>query len=193
MLVMSADRAQALNLNIRAKIRAIGCAGVDPSIMGYGPVPASQKVLTKAGLTVADIEVAELNEAFAAQSLPVLKDLELLDQLDDKVNLKGGAIALGHPLRLLRQPASPPPCSTPWSNRMPPSASPPCASAWARAWPPYWSESEATEYRPDHQQLLLQSSAGLHHLRLHSTTTNMADHHGNPSLKTAACHPQRHY
>lgn len=98
MLLMSAEKAQAMNLNIRAKIRSIGYAGVDPSIMGYGPVPASQKALKKAGLKIDDIECVELNEAFAAQSLPVMKDLNLLDIADDKVNLRGGAIALGHPL-----------------------------------------------------------------------------------------------
>jgi acetyl-CoA acyltransferase len=73
-------------------------AGVDPSIMGYGPVPASMKALARAGLEIQDIELVELNEAFSAQSLPVLKDLDLLEDLDQKVNLKGGAIALGHPL-----------------------------------------------------------------------------------------------
>ena len=98
LLMMSAERAQALNLNIRAKVRSMAYAGVDPSIMGYGPVPATMKVLKKAGLSIADIEVAELNEAFAAQALPVLKDLQLLDSMEEKVNLKGGAIALGHPL-----------------------------------------------------------------------------------------------
>lgn len=98
MLLMSAGRAQALGLPVRARIRSMAYAGVDPSIMGYGPVPATQKALKKAGLTIQDIEVAELNEAFAAQSLPVLKDIKLLDVVDDKVNLKGGAIALGHPL-----------------------------------------------------------------------------------------------
>ena len=98
MLLMSAEKAQAMNLNIRAKIRSIGYAGVDPSIMGYGPVPASLKALKKAGLKIDDIECVELNEAFAAQSLPVMKDLNLLDVADDKVNLRGGAIALGHPL-----------------------------------------------------------------------------------------------
>lgn len=98
MLLMSAEKAQAMNLNIRAKVRSIGYAGVDPSIMGYGPVPASQKALKKAGLKIDDIECVELNEAFAAQSLPVMKDLNLLDIADDKVNLRGGAIALGHPL-----------------------------------------------------------------------------------------------
>jgi len=98
MLVMSAERAQSLGLKIRARIKSMAYAGVDPSIMGYGPVPATQKALKKAGLTIADIDVAELNEAFAAQALPVLKDLNLLDAMQDKVNLKGGAIALGHPL-----------------------------------------------------------------------------------------------
>ena len=98
MLLMSAARAKALNLKPRARVRAMAYAGVDPSIMGYGPVPASRKALKKAGLKIGDIDCVELNEAFAAQSLPVLKDLDLLDRLEDKVNLKGGAIALGHPL-----------------------------------------------------------------------------------------------
>jgi len=98
MLIMSAEKAQSLNLKIRARIRSMAYAGVDPSIMGYGPVPASQKALKKAGLSMSDIDCIELNEAFAAQSLPVLKDLDLLDVVEEKVNLKGGAIALGHPL-----------------------------------------------------------------------------------------------
>jgi len=66
--------------------------------MGYGPVPATQKALKRAGMSIGDIELVELNEAFAAQSLPVLKGLELRDRMDDAVNLNGGAIALGHPL-----------------------------------------------------------------------------------------------
>ncbi len=98
MLMMSAEKAQSLNLKIRARVRSMAYAGVDPSIMGYGPVPATLKALKKAGLSIADIECVELNEAFAAQSLPVLKDLGLMDVFEDKVNLKGGAIALGHPL-----------------------------------------------------------------------------------------------
>lgn len=97
MLVMSAEKAQALGLTPIAKIRAMALAGVDPSIMGYGPVPATQKALKLAGLTMDDIDKLELNEAFAAQALPVLKDLGLLDAMDEKVNLRGGAIALGHP------------------------------------------------------------------------------------------------
>lgn len=98
MLVMSAERAQALGLTIRAKIRSMAVAGCDAAIMGYGPVPASQKALKRAGLTVDDMDYIELNEAFAAQSLPVMKDLKLLDKVEEKVNLNGGAIALGHPL-----------------------------------------------------------------------------------------------
>ncbi|TQV78913.1 acetyl-CoA C-acyltransferase FadA [Exilibacterium tricleocarpae] len=97
MLVMSAERAQALGIAPVAKIRAMAVAGVDPSIMGYGPVPATQKALERAGLSMDDIDFFELNEAFAAQALPVLKDMKLLDKMDDKVNLHGGAIALGHP------------------------------------------------------------------------------------------------
>ena len=98
LLVMSAERAQALGLTPRAKIRSMAVAGCDAAIMGYGPVPATQKALKRAGLTMDDIDIVELNEAFAAQSLPVAKDLKLLDKVDEKVNLNGGAIALGHPL-----------------------------------------------------------------------------------------------
>ena len=95
---MSEEKANELGLTIRAKVKAMGVAGCDPSIMGYGPVPASKKALKAAGLTIDDIDVAELNEAFAAQALPVLKDLGLTDVVDEKVNLNGGAISLGHPL-----------------------------------------------------------------------------------------------
>jgi acetyl-CoA acyltransferase len=94
---MSAERAQSLGLKPIAKVVSTGLAGVDPSIMGYGPVPSTEKALKVAGLTIDDIEIVELNEAFAAQALPVLKDLKLLDKMNDKVNLNGGAIALGHP------------------------------------------------------------------------------------------------
>ena len=98
MLMMSAEKAQNLGMSIRARVRSMGYAGVDPAIMGYGPVPATLKALKRAGLNIGDIDVVELNEAFAAQSLPVLKDLKLLEVVEEKVNLKGGAIALGHPL-----------------------------------------------------------------------------------------------
>ncbi|WP_280546439.1 MULTISPECIES: acetyl-CoA C-acyltransferase FadA [unclassified Halomonas] len=98
MAVMSGERAQALGLAPIARVLSTGLAGCDASIMGYGPVPASKKALKSAGLTIDDIQTVELNEAFAAQALPVLKDLGLRDAMDDKVNLHGGAIALGHPL-----------------------------------------------------------------------------------------------
>jgi acetyl-CoA acyltransferase len=97
MVVMSYRKAKALGLKPRAVVRGMSLAGVDPSIMGYGPVPATKKVLKKLGMTIEDIDYVELNEAFAAQALPVLKDLKLLEKMDEKVNLHGGAIALGHP------------------------------------------------------------------------------------------------
>ena len=98
MLLMSADRAKELGLTPRAKIRAMAVAGCDAAIMGYGPVPATQKALKRAGLTMDDIELAEFNEAFAAQALSCIKQLGWMDHLDTKINLNGGAIALGHPL-----------------------------------------------------------------------------------------------
>ena len=97
MLVTSAAKARELGLIPRARIVSMAVVGVDPSIMGYGPVPATQKALQRAGLSIEDIGCVELNEAFAAQALPVLKDLNLRDAMDEKVNLRGGAIALGHP------------------------------------------------------------------------------------------------
>jgi len=97
MLLMSAAKAQSLGLKPRAVIRSMAVAGCDAAIMGYGPVPATQKALKRAGLTMNDIQTVELNEAFAAQGLSVMKALDLLDK-QDKVNLNGGAIALGHPL-----------------------------------------------------------------------------------------------
>ncbi len=98
MLVMSADKAKALGLKPRAKIRSMAVAGCDAAIMGYGPVPATKKALARAGLSMDDIELAEFNEAFAAQALSCIKQLGWMDKYDDKVNLRGGAIALGHPL-----------------------------------------------------------------------------------------------
>ncbi|MGO1345055.1 acetyl-CoA C-acyltransferase, partial [Chromohalobacter japonicus] len=96
--VMSYERAQALGLEPLARVVSTGVAGCDASIMGYGPVPATQKALKSAGLSIDDIQTVELNEAFAAQSIPVLKDLGLRERMDEVVNLNGGAIALGHPL-----------------------------------------------------------------------------------------------
>lgn len=98
LLVMSEDKAKQLGLEIMGVVKSMAAVGCDPSIMGYGPVPATRKALKQAGLEVEDIELWELNEAFAAQSLPVLKDLGLLEKADDIVNPNGGAIALGHPL-----------------------------------------------------------------------------------------------
>jgi len=97
MLLMSAERAQALGLKPRAVIRSMAVAGCDAAIMGYGPVPATQKALKRAGLTIEDMQTVELNEAFAAQGLSVLKGLGIYDK-QDIVNHNGGAIALGHPL-----------------------------------------------------------------------------------------------
>lgn len=97
MLVMSAQRAKDLGLKPRAVIRSMAVAGCDAAIMGFGPVPATQKALKRAGLTIDDIQTVELNEAFAAQGLSVLKGLGLYEK-QDIVNLNGGAIALGHPL-----------------------------------------------------------------------------------------------
>ena len=98
LLVLSAERAQAAGLKVRARIRSMAVTGCEAAIMGYGPVPATRKVLERAGLSIDDIDCVELNEAFAAQALPVAKDIKLLDKLEDRVNLNGGAIALGHPL-----------------------------------------------------------------------------------------------
>jgi len=89
--------AKANGLTPRARVIAAASAGVPPRIMGIGPVPASRKVLERAGLKLADMDVIELNEAFAAQSLAVTRELGLADD-DPRVNPNGGAIALGHPL-----------------------------------------------------------------------------------------------
>lgn len=97
MLVMSRGRARSLGLSPMATVRSMATAGVDPSIMGYGPVPAVRKALDRAKLKNRDVKLWELNEAFAAQSLPVIKDLHLRGRMDS-VNRNGGAIALGHPL-----------------------------------------------------------------------------------------------
>lgn len=95
LVLMSKEKADELGIEILARITSYANAALDPKIMGYGPVPATKKALAKAGLTVSDIDLFEVNEAFAAQSLAVLKDL----QFDyEKVNVNGGAIALGHPV-----------------------------------------------------------------------------------------------
>ena len=94
-LLVSEDIIKQYNLKPLASIRSMAIAGVDPSTMGIGPVPATNKALKRAGLSIDDIDIAELNEAFASQSLACIKELNIPVQ---KVNLNGGAIALGHPL-----------------------------------------------------------------------------------------------
>ncbi|MGF1735574.1 acetyl-CoA C-acyltransferase FadA [Photobacterium satsumensis] len=98
LLVMSREKAEELGLKPRARVLSMATAGVPAAIMGYGPVPASRKALEKANLTTKDIDFAEVNEAFAAQAIPCLRDLGLWEDRDSKVNLHGGAISLGHPL-----------------------------------------------------------------------------------------------
>ena len=94
-VVMSKEKADELGIKPLCTIKSYASAGVDPSIMGVGPIPASQKALAKAGLTIEDIDLVEANEAFAAQSLAVRKDLNLDPE---KTNVNGGAIAIGHPI-----------------------------------------------------------------------------------------------
>ncbi len=95
MLMMSEEKAKSLGLKPMVRIRATAVSGVDPAVMGTGPVPATKKALKRAGVELADIDLIELNEAFAAQSLACIKMLRL-DQ--SKVNVRGGSIAIGHPL-----------------------------------------------------------------------------------------------
>ncbi|MBA2322031.1 MAG: thiolase family protein [Deltaproteobacteria bacterium] len=95
LVLVDAEVARADGLPVLGRIRASASAGVDPRVMGLGPVPSSRKALERAGLSVGDIELWELNEAFAAQSLAVLRELEVDEA---RVNVHGGAIALGHPL-----------------------------------------------------------------------------------------------
>jgi acetyl-CoA acyltransferase len=97
LLIASAASAKVNGLTPRARIVAMAAAGVAPRIMGFGPAPAVRKVLAKAGLTLDQMDVIELNEAFAAQGLAVTRDLGLKDD-DARINPNGGAIALGHPL-----------------------------------------------------------------------------------------------
>ena len=95
MLIVSADAVKEFGLKPMARVVAMAVAGVDPSVMGIGPVPAVRKVLERAGLQLADIGLIELNEAFASQSLACINELGLDRSI---VNVNGGAIALGHPL-----------------------------------------------------------------------------------------------
>jgi acetyl-CoA acyltransferase len=95
LLIMSEERARELGLKPKVRVRAMAVAGVDPSVMGIGPVPATHKALERAGLKLEDVDLIEINEAFAAQTLAVIK---LLKADPERVNVRGGAIAIGHPL-----------------------------------------------------------------------------------------------
>ena len=92
---MSKEKADELGLKYLCEVAGYGSAGVDPKIMGVGPIPATKKALANAGWTVDDLELIEANEAFAAQSLAVVRDLGLNPEI---TNVNGGAIALGHPI-----------------------------------------------------------------------------------------------
>jgi acetyl-CoA acyltransferase len=95
LLVMSEEKAKSLGMKPLVRVRATAVAGVDPCVMGTGPVPATQKALKRAGLALGDIDLIELNEAFAAQALACI---QMLGMDEEKVNVRGGAIAIGHPL-----------------------------------------------------------------------------------------------
>ncbi|MBL8098533.1 MAG: thiolase family protein [Anaerolineales bacterium] len=95
LLIMSESKAKALNLKPLARLVTSASAGVPPRVMGYGPIPATRKALSRAGLNIKDIGLVEINEAFAVQALSVIEDLELNPEI---VNVNGGAIAIGHPL-----------------------------------------------------------------------------------------------
>jgi acetyl-CoA acetyltransferase family protein len=94
-VLMSAERARDLGIAPLARIRAIAVAGVDPEVMGIGPIPATRKALARAGMTINDIDAVHLNEAFASQSLVVQRELGIPDE---RLNVHGGALAIGHPL-----------------------------------------------------------------------------------------------
>lgn len=95
MLIMTADAARAAGLTPLAEVVSMAVAGIPPDVMGLGPIPASRKALDRAGLTIDQIDLVELNEAFASQSIAVVRDLEIPT---DKLNVNGGALAIGHPL-----------------------------------------------------------------------------------------------
>src|SRR5256885_7337567 len=97
MIVASEAAAKAQGLTPRARVLGMATAGVPPRIMGIGPVPATQKLLQRLGMKLADFDTIEINEAFAAQMLACLRQLNIADD-DARVNANGGAIALGHPL-----------------------------------------------------------------------------------------------
>ena len=95
LVVMSREKAEALGIKSMATILSYGVGGVDPSVMGFGPIPATRKALDKAGLKITDLDLIEANEAFAAQCIAVGRELGIPDE---KLNVNGGAVALGHPI-----------------------------------------------------------------------------------------------
>jgi len=97
-LVLEEEFAISCGYDSYVRIENFARAGISPSVMGLGPVPTIEKLTERTGVSIGDVDVIELNEAFAAQSIAVLMNLDLLDEYEEKVNLKGGAIALGHPL-----------------------------------------------------------------------------------------------
>ena len=128
-LLASKEAVDKYGLKPMAKLVSWGQGGVDPKIMGVGPVPASRQAMSKAGLQIGDIDLVEANEAFAAQSIAVARELGF-DM--SKVNVNGGAISIGHPVGASAR-ASSSPCSTRWpSGATPRRASPPSALAAAR-------------------------------------------------------------
>ena len=128
-VLMTEDRAQQLGAPVRARILSWGISGCDPEVMGIGPVPAVRKAMEKAGRSLDEVGVIELNEAFAAQALAVIRDLDLDPA---KVNPNGGAVALGHPIAATGA-SSPPSACRRWSARATSSAWSRSASAAARA------------------------------------------------------------
>jgi acetyl-CoA acyltransferase len=96
---MSEDKARRLGLTPLVRVVATATVGVEPCVMGTGPVPATHKALARAGMTLQDVDLIEINEAFAAQTLACVRMLGLSDEaVEDKLNVRGGAIAIGHPL-----------------------------------------------------------------------------------------------
>jgi acetyl-CoA acetyltransferase family protein len=95
LVLVEAERARSLGLRPLARVVSTAVAGVEPSVMGLGPIPATRRALERAGLDVTDLDLVELNEAFASQALACIRELDLDP---DRVNIDGGAIALGHPL-----------------------------------------------------------------------------------------------
>jgi acetyl-CoA C-acetyltransferase len=131
-IVMSAEKAKALGIKPLARIVSSGVTGLDPEIMGLGPVEASRQALKRAGLTSADIDLFEINEAFAAQVVPSAKQLEIPYE---KLNVSGGAIALGHPFGMTGARIMTTLIHGLQVSNAGATASRPCAWAAARAWP----------------------------------------------------------